>query len=247
MMLIGRVESWLQVMENQGKGGSEQQHQRVRPAQQYRYRCTQPQTLGYPTQSLFTVLERHKEGTLRGMERYRTMRAYSAGGVVFRLAPMRSEGHDFAVAYPPVEMGLTELDYALSMEVVLVGRSQAGIWALPKGTPHPGETIEQVAIREAQEETGLQVQLIAYIGNITYSFVRDQIRYQKQVRHFLMEAVGGDTTLHDHEYDLVQWFPLAEACRRLTYHNEVHILYQAEDMLLRWLQHRQSQQQERQI
>jgi 8-oxo-dGTP pyrophosphatase MutT (NUDIX family) len=125
-----------------------------------------------------------------------------------------------------------------AMEVALVGRSQAGIWALPKGTPQPGETIEQVAVREAQEETGLQVQLIAYIGSITYTFVREQVRYHKQVRHFLLEAVGGDTALHDHEYDLVQWFPLAEAGRHLTYPNEVHILYQAEVMLQRWLQYR---------
>jgi hypothetical protein len=66
--------------------------------------------------------------------------------------------------------------------------------------------------------------------------VRNQIRYQKQVRHFLLEAIGGDTSLHDHEYDMVEWFPLAEACRRLTYRNEVHILYQAEGVLLRWLQ-----------
>ncbi len=124
------------------------------------------------------------------------------------------------------------------MEVVLVGRSQAGIWALPKGTPHPGETIEQVAMREAQEETGLQVQLIGYIGSITYSFVRDQVRYHKQVRHFLLEAIGGDTALHDHEYDLVEWFSLPEACRRLTYQNEVNILYQAEEILQRWLQYR---------
>jgi 8-oxo-dGTP pyrophosphatase MutT (NUDIX family) len=180
------------------------------------------------------------------MERYQTMRAYSAGGVVFRIAPMHTSGNDLAASYTYTDTEDSDLISAVSMEVALVGRSYAGIWALPKGTPLPGETIEQVAIREAQEETGLQVQLIAYIGNITYSFVRDQIRYQKQVRHFLLEAVGGDTALHDHEYDLVQWFPLAEACRRLTYHNEVHILYQAEEMLQRWLHYRQSQQQERQ-
>jgi 8-oxo-dGTP pyrophosphatase MutT (NUDIX family) len=124
----------------------------------------------------------------------------------------------------------------VSMEVVLVGRNHPSIWALPKGTPRPGETIEQVAVREVQEETGLQVRLIDYIGSVSYSFVRNQIRYQKQVRHFLLEAIGGDTSLHDHEYDMVEWFPLAEACRRLTYRNEVHILYQAEGVLLRWLQ-----------
>ncbi len=117
-------------------------------------------------------------------------------------------------------------------------RGSSGIWALPKGTPQAGETIEQVAVREVQEETGLQVRLVSYIGSITYSFVRHQVRYQKQVRHFLLEAIGGDTTLHDQEYDMVEWFPLYEACRRLTYQNEVNILYQAEEILQRWLQYR---------
>jgi 8-oxo-dGTP pyrophosphatase MutT (NUDIX family) len=127
------------------------------------------------------------------------------------------------------------------MEVVLVGRSHNGIWALPKGTPQSGETIEQVAVREAQEETGLQVQLIAYIGSISYSFVRERVRYHKQVRHFLLQAVGGDIALHDHEYDRVEWFSVPEACLRLTYQNEVNILCQAEEMLQRWLQYRQQE------
>ena len=159
------------------------------------------------------------------------MRAYSAGGVVFRLVPIdTTKNRDVADLW-----GTGRFDDTM-VEVALVGRSHPGIWALPKGTPRSGETIEQVAVREVQEETGLQVRLIAYIGNISYSFVRDQVRYQKQVRHFLFEAIGGDTALHDHEYDVVEWFPFAEASRRLTYQNEVNILYQAEEVLQRWLQ-----------
>ncbi len=162
------------------------------------------------------------------MERYRTVRAYSAGGVVFRLVPIRSQTkNNFVISKQNPERGVDALEDGLSVEVALVGRSHAGIWTLPKGTPQAGETIEQVALREVQEETGLTVRLITYIGSISYSFVRDQIRYQKQVRHFLLEAVGGNTTLHDQEYDMVEWFPLSEACRRLSYQNEVHILYQA--------------------
>lgn len=168
------------------------------------------------------------------------MRAYSAGGVVFRLVPPRSPEHIQNIQAAPLPgweqyAGAGGTDGLNAVEIALVGRSHAGIWTLPKGTPQSGETIEQVAVREVQEETGLLVRLIAYIGNISYSFVRDQIRYQKQVRHFLFEAIGGDMALHDHEYDLVAWFPLAEASRRLTYQNEVNILYQGEEVLQRWL------------
>ncbi len=167
------------------------------------------------------------------------MRAYSAGGVVFRLTATRVPRRNFAMHHVLSQIHADEpsTEDMNGVEVALVGRSHAGIWALPKGTPQVGETIEQVAVREAQEETGLQVRLIAYIGSISYSFVHNQVRYHKQVRHFLLEAVGGDISLHDHEYDMVEWFPLHEACRHLTYQNEVNILYRAEDMLQRWLEH----------
>jgi 8-oxo-dGTP pyrophosphatase MutT (NUDIX family) len=173
------------------------------------------------------------------MERYQTLRAYSAGGVVFRLAPVCSPENNLVKKgqHDSREL-IPDSNGSARMDVVLVGRSHSGIWALPKGTPQSGETIEQVAVREAQEETGLQVQLVAYIGSITYSFVRGRVRYQKQVRHFLLKAIGGDVALHDHEYDRVEWFSLPEACRHLTYQNEVNILYQAEEMLQRWLQYR---------
>src|SRR5579862_3513482 len=181
------------------------------------------------------------------MERYPTYRAYSAGGVVFRLKPPAAltgsanaasiehvdgtQAEHFPVKYSTVEHPL--------VEVALVGRSHSGMWALPKGTPQAGETIEQVALREVQEETGLQVRLISYIGLVSYFFVRNHVRYQKQVRHYLMEAVGGDTALHDAEYDRVAWYPLPEAYRLLTYQNEANILGQAEGILQRWLQQRQ--------
>lgn len=159
------------------------------------------------------------------MERYQTIRAYSAGGVVFRLAPAPAEDHPHGETadYSPVD-------------VALVGRSQQGLWTLPKGTPCTGETIEQVATREVQEETGLEVHLISYIGSISYSFVRAPIRYYKQVRHFLFEAIGGDIALHDAEYDRVAWFPLPEAYRRISYVNEANIISQAEGIVQRWLQ-----------
>lgn len=158
------------------------------------------------------------------MQRNRSQRAFSAGGVIFR------QGHA-ALPDPSAEPTVASETRTGEIEVILVGRSPSGIWALPKGTPRKGETVEQVALREVNEETGLQTRILANIGSIHYSFVRQNQRYDKEVRYFLMEPVGGDISLHDHEYDEVRWFPISEAHQRLTYESDSHILRQAEALI----------------
>ena len=91
--------------------------------------------------------------------------------------------------------------------------------------------MEQVALREVNEETGLQTCILANIGSVHYSFARHNMRYEKEVRYFLMEPIGGDISLHDHEYDEVRWFPISEAHQRLTYESDSHILRQAETLI----------------
>ena len=65
-------------------------------------------------------------------------------------------------------------------------------WTLPKGTPNPGETTEQTALREVAEETGLEVRIVEPVGPIEYCFVQDRVRIHKTVHYFLMAALGGD-------------------------------------------------------
>ncbi|MBI2760709.1 MAG: NUDIX hydrolase [Chloroflexi bacterium] len=118
-------------------------------------------------------------------------------------------------------------------EIVLCGRAAAGLWGLPKGTPMPGETIEETARREVREETGLDVRIERKVGEIEYWFTRAEQgkRFRKRVHYFLMAAIGGSTDLHDHEYDLVRWFPAAAAQATLTYGNEAEMVRQALTML----------------
>ena len=112
------------------------------------------------------------------------------------------------------------------VEVVACGRNSPPMWGLPKGTPDPGETREQTALREVNEETGLEVKLERLIDSIDYWFVRsaDGVRCHKTVFFYLMWATGGDMSLHDREFDVVRWFRVEEAIKTLTYENEVRIV-----------------------
>jgi 8-oxo-dGTP pyrophosphatase MutT (NUDIX family) len=97
-------------------------------------------------------------------------------------------------------------------------------WSLPKGTPNADETIEQAALREVEEETGLQVRIVAPIGPIEYYFVQSGTRIHKTVHYYLMEAVGGDMRLHDHEFDEVRWVARGEARQIMTFPTEREVV-----------------------
>lgn len=133
--------------------------------------------------------------------------AVSAGGIVYRRTP------------------------AGGIEVVLCGRTPEKLWGLPKGTPDEGERLEDTAIREVQEETGLRVRIGPKIGSIDYWFTANGTRYHKHVHHWLFEPVGGDLADHDHEFDAVEWIPIAQAYRLVSYANERRMIARAATLL----------------
>jgi ADP-ribose pyrophosphatase YjhB (NUDIX family) len=113
------------------------------------------------------------------------------------------------------------------LEIVICGRETDGVWGLPKGTPDEGESLEEAAVREVSEETGLETEIVKKIGIAEYWFARNGIRYHKWVHHYLMRATGGSTADHDLEYDRVEWVPIEEALRTLTFDNDKEIVRQA--------------------
>lgn len=143
------------------------------------------------------------------MARLRTATATSAGGIVVR--------YDSGEPWLVVGSRRRERD----------GRT----WTLPKGTPHPGESREETALREVAEETGLQVRITGPLDSIEYWFVQSGTRIHKTVHYFLMEPAGGDLAAHDREFDEVRWIPFTAATTMLTFETERALVARAAEIL----------------
>jgi 8-oxo-dGTP pyrophosphatase MutT (NUDIX family) len=109
--------------------------------------------------------------------------------------------------------------------VVLTARrsfSGALQWGLPKGLVEPGEELAHAALREAEEETGLRVEIVSRLPTIDYWYVdtRRSVRVHKHVHWYLMRPTGGDPTAHDAETEEVVALPPDEAVARASFRSE---------------------------
>ena len=134
----------------------------------------------------------------------------AAGGVLFRRGPRGPE--------------------------VVVGAQQdrltgARTLRLPKGKTHRRETLEQAALREVREETGLAGRIVAPLGRVDYSYGDAGSAVAKTVHFFLMELESGVAGSPDGELAEIAWLPLDEARRSLTYDTERAMLERAAEQL----------------
>jgi len=110
-------------------------------------------------------------------------------------------------------------------------RAGRATWTLPKGHIEAGETLEQTAIREVLEETGILAEILQPLGTVEYWFVLNNKRIHKVVHHFLMLRISGELSADDREVDEVAWVPLGELPERLTYANERRLVAGIVDLL----------------
>jgi 8-oxo-dGTP pyrophosphatase MutT (NUDIX family) len=139
----------------------------------------------------------------------RAVREVSAGGVIYRK-------HDRAI-----EIALIHVRHR---------------WSLPKGHVEEGESMNETAMREVREETGLEGRIRKKLGDIRYSY-RDKtpdgepIRIYKRVHFYLLRYLKGDVRDHDHEVDEARWFPIEEAIHNLKFATERRMVQRALGML----------------
>jgi len=108
-------------------------------------------------------------------------------------------------------------------EVALVHRPRYDDWTLPKGKLDSGESFEQAALREVEEETGLRAHLVRELPAINY----DVNGRPKVVRYWLMEVDDDGQFVPNDETDELRWVPLDEALRLLTYDRDRELVASA--------------------
>jgi len=117
------------------------------------------------------------------------MKEISAGGVVYRHG-----------------------DQGLEIQLI---QDRYGKISLPKGKMEPGETVEQTALREIEEETGLKGRIVSPVDQIKYRYQHDKHgAVDKEVHYYLVEAIGGTLQAQIEEIRGVEWFEPLEAWRR---------------------------------
>ena len=106
--------------------------------------------------------------------------------------------------------------------VLLVHRPEYDDWTFPKGKLDPGESWEEAARREVEEETGLACTLTAPAGQVRYV---DSKGRPKIVRYWHMEP---ERTNHpfapNEEVDELRWCPVHQAAKLLSYDHDRKLL-----------------------
>ena len=99
-------------------------------------------------------------------------------------------------------------------QVCLVHRPRYDDWSLPKGKLDAGESFEQAALREVEEETGLVCSLEEELASTEYHDRKDR---PKIVRYWRMEVVDDPGFEPNDEVDELRWVTPSEAVELLTY------------------------------
>ena len=121
------------------------------------------------------------------------------------------------------------------LAAVRPGGKPEGVWALPKGLIDEGERAQETALREVTEETGLEGEPVAKLGDVRYVYTWDGERIFKIVSFFLVRYRHGRIDdvppAHRHEVAEARWLPLEEAPRLLAYKGEKEMAEKALMML----------------
>jgi len=105
-------------------------------------------------------------------------------------------------------------------EVALVHRPKYDDWSFPKGKLDPGESFEDAALREVEEETGLRCAMQDELPSTSY---HDRFGRPKLVRYWRMVPLEGEFR-PSREVDELRWLTPDDAAGLLSYPHDLELL-----------------------
>jgi 8-oxo-dGTP pyrophosphatase MutT (NUDIX family) len=165
-----------------------------------------------------------------GEKTQRLNREFSSGGVVFKKENNQS------------------LWLVIKVAVLPKSSFSKNTWRLPKGwlddagemIPGPlasgkkkanEEEIKKTALKEVEEEGGVEAKIIKKIGTVKYFFKSVNGRVLKFVTFYLMEWIKDLPEGFGFETSEIGWLPFEEAYKKLSFEREKQILKRANDLV----------------
>ena len=123
------------------------------------------------------------------------------------------------------------------VKVLIIHRNQMNDRTLPKGHQEKGESLQETAIREVKEETGILALPQKYLGKFTYKVTdkKKNIIYFRTVHWFLMTCQDKKLKKkQDKEILQVLWKPFNQKTFQfLTYQNDRNVLKKARKIIVK--------------
>ena len=136
---------------------------------------------------------------------YTVRHTHSAGGIAYRI--------ERNLVDSPIQLAIIATD------------KECRRWQLPKGRLYPSEESLAAALREVEEETGLETEFEQFLKTVQYQYFDTYARaipekVYKKVDFYLLRVVGGSLSDQSVEVQKVEWATANEALARLEYDGE---------------------------
>lgn len=112
---------------------------------------------------------------------------------------------------------------------VLVLHKARGGWVLPKGRVEAGESLEETALREVQEEAGVSCRILHYLGYVRYNYSRPngELVHKEVCFYSMAPEKGTPTPQREEGFSDSLYMPWRKAVKMLRYDSEKNMVRNA--------------------